>query len=88
MFDVRLSRDAEKFYERSDNRLKDRLKELFAILTQNPVPVYAHDVKKMRGRDDEYRIRLSRFRVIYRVDWDNRIIRIGVIERRDEHTYD
>lgn len=88
MFDVRLNRDAEKFYEKVDRKLKDRLKELFAVLAQNPVPVDAYDVKKISGRDNEYRIRLSSYRVIYRVDWDTSVVRIGVIERRDEHTYE
>ncbi len=87
MFDVRLSRDAEKFYEKAESKLKNRLNELFSVLAQNPVPVNAYDVKKMSGRDNEYRIRLSSHRVIYRVDWDSNIVRIGIVERRDEHTY-
>ncbi|MEK6970829.1 MAG: type II toxin-antitoxin system RelE/ParE family toxin [archaeon] len=88
MFDVRLSRDAEKFYEKAESKLKNRLNELFSVLAQNPVPVDGCDVKKMSGRDDEYRIRLSRYRIIYRIDWETNVVRIGVIERRDEHTYD
>jgi mRNA interferase RelE/StbE len=87
MFDVRLSRDAEKSYGKAETKLKERLNELFSILSQNPVPVNGYDVKKMSGRNNEYRIRLSNYRIIYRVDWDNTIVRIGIIERKDEHTY-
>ncbi len=36
MFDVRLSRDAEKFYDQADHKLMEHLKELFAVLAQNP----------------------------------------------------
>ena len=88
VFDVRLGRDAEKFYDKADSKLKDRLKELFAVLAQNPVPVDAYDVKKISGPENEYRIRLSSYRVVYCVDWDDKVVRVGKIERKDDCTYD
>lgn len=88
LFDVRLSNKAEKFIRKeADEKLKARLKELFEILRFEPVPAKHYDVRKIEGQESSYRIRLSSFRVSYKVFWEEKIIRVAQIERRDEHTY-
>ena len=43
------------------------------------------DIKKLKGRNDIYRIRKGKIRIIYRVD--NKQIYLLAIERRSENTY-
>lgn len=44
------------------------------------------DVKKLKGRDDIYRVRKGKIRIIYRVDGKKEILLLA-IERRSETTY-
>jgi len=43
------------------------------------------DIKKLKGRQDIYRVRKGKIRIIYRLN-DNRII-ILTLERRNDNTY-
>jgi len=45
------------------------------------------DIKKLRGRDDVFRVRKGRIRIIYRLDVRGGIF-ILTIERRNDKTYD
>jgi len=44
------------------------------------------DIKKLKGRDDIFRVRKSNIRIIYRTDADGKLF-ILTIERRKEKTY-
>jgi len=87
LFEVRFSNQAEKAINKSDPKLKKRLKELFERLKQNPVPAREHDLRKVAGEKDTYRIRLSRFRTTYTVYWEQKLIRVTKVKRRKESTY-
>ncbi len=87
MFEVRFSNKAEKAINKSDRKLRKRLKELFEKLKQNPVPAREYDLRKIAGEEDTYRIRLSSFRTTYTVYGEQKIIRVIKVERRKESTY-
>jgi len=88
LFSVLLGRQAEKFVKRTEPKLRERLRQLFIVLKLEPVPAAKYDARKVRGAIDTYRIRISSYRVVYTVEWDEKRIRVFEIERRDEHTYD
>jgi len=44
------------------------------------------DIKKLKGRQDIYRIRKGKIRIIYRLNDDNRVI-VLTLERRNDNTY-
>ena len=44
-------------------------------------------VKRLAGHQYAYRLRLGRYRVLFDVETDVRIIRIEEVKKRDEHTY-
>jgi len=44
------------------------------------------DIKKLKGRQDIYRVRKGKIRIIYRLNDDNKII-ILTLERRNDNTY-
>lgn len=87
-FSVRLNNKAEKQFQELQPHYKDRVCQLFSDLEHAPVPFKKYDLKKIRGEDHSYRIRLSRFRVLYTIFHEEKIIRVTKIERRSDNTYD
>ena len=87
MFSVLLSNKAEKQLRWLDSSMRSKISELFKALEETPVPAAQYDLKKIRGEQDTYRIRLSSFRVLYCVFWDEKVVRIAKLERRSETTY-
>lgn len=81
------SNSSEKFLKNCDSKLKERLRELFIVLREIPIPAKEYDLKKICGEEDTYRIRLSGHRATYCIDWENRKIRVIFIEKRKESTY-
>lgn len=88
MFEVYLGRKAEKFFAGCDEKLEERLRTLFSDLKDNPVPAKIYDLRKVEGEEDTYRIRLSSYRAIYTVYWQEKTIRVTKIERKKDRTYD
>ena len=87
-FTVFYSNKAKKFIQKkADAKLRQRLLDLVGVLEESPVPSRAYDVRKLEGQDEFYRIRLSSYRVIYRVKWEEKEVDVLEIERRDEATY-
>ncbi|HEV8289400.1 MAG TPA: hypothetical protein VGQ00_00395 [Candidatus Norongarragalinales archaeon] len=60
---------------------------LWTTLRYAPVPANDYDVIKLAGDFEDYRVRLSSWRLVYRVFQDIRLIKILKIERRSETTY-
>ncbi|MDP3742096.1 MAG: type II toxin-antitoxin system RelE/ParE family toxin [Candidatus Micrarchaeota archaeon] len=87
MFVVRLSNKAEKQFKQLEDKLHTKIIELFKTLENNPVPKEQYDLLKVGGEPDTYRIRLSSHRTVYRIFWQEKVIRIAKIERRTETTY-
>lgn len=53
----------------------------------SPLPIKEYDIKKVEDVDDIYRLRISRYRIVYRIDWNKKEINVIKIEKRDEKTY-
>mgnify|MGYP001562553211 CR=1 FL=1 len=87
MFKIDFSNNSEKFLKGCDPKIKERLKKLFETLAQNPLPAMSHDFRKIAGENEIYRIRLSSYRVIYKIYWEEKTIFAVKIERRKESTY-
>jgi len=64
--------------------IQNRVLQAIASLSENPRPLRA---RKLRGTDNLYRIRIGRYRVIYWIDDEERLIVITKIAKRDESTY-
>lgn len=56
--------------------IRKRIDELILILKENPLPYLKFDLAKMEGYKDTYRIRIGKVRVIYKIDFKNKIIEI------------
>ncbi|OQP17234.1 type II toxin-antitoxin system RelE/ParE family toxin [Geobacillus zalihae] len=72
---------AVKFIARQDKDVQERfafgLQGLLAIPPQG-------DIKKLKGQDGLYRLRVGTYRVLFRIDHDERIIYIEAIGNRGD----
>ena len=81
MFNIEFSNQSKKFLKKSDKQLAARIIEKIELLKDNPV---LHDSKKVIGEDKVFRIRIGDYRVLYEVDWNNKIILIDKIDKRSK----
>jgi len=82
-FKIIIGKRAEKGIRRLPPANLKRFTELVEMLKVNPVPVENFDVKKMRGSERAYRVRLGNYRVLYTVRWDEDTIVILKVEPRE-----
>lgn len=82
MFQVIISRRAERSIKRLPKSYRQRIIELFLVFRDNPIPAEHYDVKKLRGYKDTYRVRVGNIRIIYEVLWDLIKVHVLLVEQR------
>ncbi len=55
---------------------RKRIEELILTLKENPLPYLKFDLVKIKGYEDTYRIRIGKVRIIYKIDFKNKVIQI------------
>ena len=81
MFEIELSRKAEKFYRSIGEKAARILNRCFEILSKEPF--YHANIKKLHGEfEGSYRYRSGSLRIIYSVDEKEKIVYIEVIADR------
>jgi mRNA interferase RelE/StbE len=83
MYDVILSKRAQRLYNKLSGRDFERIDNNLELLKTNPRP---QGVKKITG--NIYRIREGDWRIIYAIYDKGRLVIVGKIGRRSEDTYD
>lgn len=83
MYEVQLSRTAQRFYEKADEPLVRRLNRCFDQLQRDP---YNHpNIKRLTGNLAGYfRYRVGDWRVVYEVREGNSIVIVVLIAHRRE----
>ena len=79
MYRVFLERAAEKDLERLSSRLHDRVIAAIQALSRNPRPP---GCRKLMGTDNDWRIRVGDYRVIYEIVDTNRVVRVNRVRHR------
>ena len=87
LYSVLLSNTAKKQLPQLEPKMRGRVTQLFKRLEEVSVPYKDYDMRKIEGRDETYRVRLSSFRVLYRVLHAEKTVWIEKIERRSGNTY-
>jgi len=64
------------------HELQEKVLEILEILGKNPIP-RSFDLKKLRGYEDTFRIRIGRIRIVYSIDWENERILVHFIGPRE-----
>jgi len=65
LYRVVLTKRAIKGLEKAPSHVRKRAVEAIDVLQQTFAPVKLFDVKKLKGMDDTFRIRLGDWRIIY-----------------------
>ena len=77
---IEISRDARKEFERLQTQIQTRISRAILALEENPFP---HGCKKLKNRDG-FRIRVGDYRILYFADTKAKQIIIGFIGHRRE----
>lgn len=88
MFEVYFgNKCANKDYDNLDQKIRDRINEFCEVIKNVPVPFREYDIIKIAGKENIFRVRLGKHRMIYYVDELTHRIYILKIELRDDSTY-
>ena len=82
MFKIEFSTKAKKEFDRLEERYKKHTVYVLRVLSIDPVPTRYCDVKKLVGLRDTFRIRIGKIRIVYVIDWKNKVIIIARIAFR------
>ena len=81
MYKILLHKKAAKIYERLDEKSAAILNEGIESLKNNPF--YGRNIKRLKGDlEGKFRLRIGKYRVVYRVEKAEKIIIIEDIGRR------
>ena len=79
MYRLSISELAEWEIRRLPGNAKQRIRRIVNGLASNPYPP---ETKELRGRPGRYRLRLDKWRIIYRVDEDTALVEILRVRRK------
>ena len=83
MYEVFISHEAEKYYQRQDKDTKRRINRCIEIIGQEPLSGF--HVKKLHGNlEGKYRYAIGGVRIVYEVDTKNKTVEIKAIGRRGD----
>jgi mRNA interferase RelE/StbE len=81
VFEVLLERSAEKDLRKLPTRVHDQVVDRIAALAKNPRP---SGCRKLSGSENDWRIRVGDYRIIYEIADVIRVVRIHRIRHRRE----
>lgn len=73
--------DLKSLVKKVDKKQRKRIGKKISGLAVSPRPAGS---KKLSGSDNEYRLRDGNYRILYEIDDENRIVRVGRIVDRKE----
>jgi len=79
---ILVSKRADKFISEVDEKTRYRIIEEIVDLENFPFFTKIHDIAKLKGIENHFRIRIGKIRIVFKVDKDRRIIYIEKIEYR------
>ncbi len=83
LFQIKVKRRAARALERLPEHYRFRVLEVLDKLRTNPIPFRDYDIKKLKGFDDTFRIRLGDIRVVYTINWSSKTITVHFIGPRE-----
>ena len=82
-YKVEFVKSAQKEFERLDAKLQLKTAEALSLLAQNPFSELLN-VKRLKGADNLYRIRLGDYRIVYELRNEQLIVLVIKIGHRRE----
>ncbi len=82
MYAVHLSQKAEKFLDKLDKHIRDRIEERLRRLGYEPIPSDSKFITREDNGEKVFRYRIGDFRALYKVKDDDKIVMIAKIDKR------
>ena len=83
-FEINIKDKSLKFISSLQKQDRARLKESMLVLKEDPVPIKSLDITKLKGEKNKYRIRKGKFRIVYEVIWEQKVILIHRVDFRGD----
>lgn len=80
-YEVRFATSAAREFRSLPTDIKRRIGAVIEALSKNPRPP---GVRKLRGHERLYRIRVGRYRIVYEIDDRAKLIRVTRVRHRRE----
>lgn len=81
MFEIKLDKQPVHFLKKCETMIYDRMVSKLKELRDNPVP---HDAKRVMGYElPTFRIRVGKYRALYRINYEEKTVIIVKIDLRD-----
>lgn len=81
MMEVHLNRNAIKFLNKQERSVNQRILNGIEGLRKQPPE---GDIVKLKGMKDTYRLRVGTYRIVYTIDFNEKIIYIMAIDNRGD----
>lgn len=81
-FEIILSRQAARYYEKIPVPVARRLDRAFLLLEDDPIA--GGDIKQMSGKETRFRLRVGNLRVIYQIDRPHLKVHVSTILPRGD----
>lgn len=82
IFEINIKDKSLKFISSLQKHDRERLKEAILVLKEDPIPIKSLDITKLKGEKNKYRIRKGKFRIVYEVIWEQKLILIHRVDFR------
>lgn len=80
-YQLTLSRDAIKFLAKQERSVQERIRKgLLGLAVRPPIG----DIKPLKGRGKQLRLRVGTYRVIFEVDHEEKVVYILTIDNRGD----
>lgn len=81
MYKILLHKDALKFYQKQDSKIRKRIEKAFETIKLNPY--HGKNIKKMTSEiSNLYRYRVGDYRILYEIHKD--LVRVKAIDSRGQ----
>ncbi len=87
MFTVEFKKSAKKELDDCPIEYKEKIISSAKFLMNEPYPFKFYDVRKVKGRENVYGIRVGKYRFLYEVFKEEHFILIFRVEIKSETTY-
>ena len=83
-FEINIKAKSLKFISSLQKHNRTSIKEAILVLKEDPVPIKFLDITKLKGEKNKYRIRKGKFRIVYEVIWEQKVILIHRVDFRGD----
>ena len=80
-FNIKFKSSAAKEFRNLPQEIKKRVITKIDLLSSNPLP---KEVKKLKGKNDYYRLRVGAYRIVYELHQKNKMILVTRIRHRKD----